>query len=124
MKLSWNIWRSRPKLCGKKGENTVIELTYEEKVELSYLRLKGFRYLVRNEIGSVVVFVNKPHRDKETNYLPFGKDRSGYDMWIETRTPLSFEELKRCQNVELGKYTFVSWKDEPMCIDDLITAQS
>lgn len=45
-------------------------LTYAEEIELRYLFLKGFTYLVRNEIGSINVFVNKPHRDKETNYIP------------------------------------------------------
>jgi hypothetical protein len=97
-----------------------MELTYAEHTELSYLRLKGFKYLTRNEIGSVNVFVNKPHRDKETNYIPFGKTRGGYDFWIETKTPISVEEQRRCRGVELGKYTFISWKDEPMLIDDLI----
>lgn len=100
----------------------MIELTYSEKIELSYLRLKGFKYLTRNEIGSVNVFVNKPHRDKETNYFPFGKDRSGYDYWIETKTPISFEEQRRTKSVELGRYEFIQWKDEPMLIDNLITA--
>jgi hypothetical protein len=97
-----------------------MELTYNEHIELSYLRLKGFRYLVRNEIGSVEVFVNKPHRDKEVNYYPNGKDRGGYDMWIETKTPISTEEQRRCRHIELGEYSFITWKDEPMLIEDLI----
>ncbi|MFE7817827.1 hypothetical protein ACFU1R_06435 [Priestia megaterium] len=99
-----------------------MELTYKEKIELSYLRLKGFSYLVRNEIGSVNVFVNKPHRDKETNYVPFGKERGGYDFWIETKTPISWEEQRRNRGVELGKYSFIKWEDEPMLIDNLIGA--
>lgn len=97
-----------------------MELTYNEKIELSYLSLKGFKYLVRNEIGSVNVFANKPHRDKETNYKPFGKTRGGYDCWIETKTPISLEEQRRCKSVELGKYEFITWQDEPMLIDYLI----
>lgn len=97
-----------------------MKLTHNEKIELSYLRLKGFRYLVRNEIGSVKVFVNKPHRDKEINYIPYGKTRGGYDHWIETKTPISIEEQRRCRDVELGHYSFIKWEDEPMTIDDLI----
>lgn len=97
-----------------------MTLSYEEKVELSYLRLKGFKYLVRNEIGSVKVFVHKPHRDKEVNYYPHGKDRGGYDHWIETKTPISFEEQRRTKGTELGEYQFIQWTDEPMLIDDLI----
>lgn len=97
------------------------ELTHAERIELSYLQLKGFRYLVRNEMGSVKVFVNKPHRDKETNYLPLGKNRGGYDTWIETKTPLSVEEQSRSKHVELGTYDFIQWADEPMRIEDLLT---
>ena len=95
-------------------------LNYEEEIELSYVWLKGFKYLVRNEIGSVAVFVNKPHRDKEVNYYPHGKDRGGYDMWIESKTPLLIEEQRRSKNLKLGEYTFIQWKDEPMLIDILI----
>lgn len=43
--------------------NNQVKLTDAEKIELSYLHLKGFRYLVRNEIGSVKVFVNKGSSD-------------------------------------------------------------
>lgn len=94
-------------------------LTYAEEIELRYLFLKGFTYLVRNEIGSVNVFVNKPHRDKETNYIPHGKTRGGYDFWIETKTPISMEEQRRCRAVELGEYKFVTWKSEPILISNL-----
>lgn len=97
-----------------------MELTNKEKIELSYLRLKGFKYLVRNEIGSVIVFKNKPHRDKEVNYFPYGKDRGGYDMWIETKTPISVDEQRRRRGVDLGEYKFITWKDEPILIDSLI----
>lgn len=100
-----------------------MELTYAEETELRYLSLKGFKYLVRNQIGSVNVFVNKPHRDKETNYEPYGKTRGGYDFWIETKTPISLEEQNRCRGVELGKYNFVTWDSEPMLITDLISTK-
>lgn len=97
------------------------ELTHAERIELSYLQLKGFQYLVRNEIGSVEVFVNRPHRDKETNYTPFGRSRGGYNIWIETKTPIPLEEQLRCKHVELGNYDFIQWTDEPMRIDDILT---
>lgn len=97
-----------------------MELTHAEKVELQYLFLKGFKWLVRNEIGNVKVYKIKPHRDKETNYTPFGKTRGGYDHWIETKTPLSVEEMRRTTDVELGRYEFITWQDEPMEIESLI----
>lgn len=97
-----------------------MKLGYKEKVELECLSLKGFKWLVRNEIGSVEVFKIKPHRDKEVNYIPFGKTRRGYDMWIETETPLSREEYLRRRHVEFDEYDFVKWSDEPMSIEELI----
>lgn len=97
-----------------------MKLTKSEFIELSYLRLRGFKWLVRHEKGNVSVYVNKPHRDKETNYYPFGRTRGGYDKWIETKTPLSIEEQRRTCYTELGEYNFIKWEDEPMCIDDLI----
>ena len=100
-----------------------LELTHEEFIELSYWYIKGFRWLVRNEIGSVEMFVNKPQRDKEANYTPFGKTRGGYDCWIETKTPISIEEQRRCKNVELGKYEFITWHDEPLYFEELINGK-
>ncbi|MFK3936596.1 hypothetical protein ACI2JA_03650 [Alkalihalobacillus sp. NPDC078783] len=97
-----------------------MDLQHTEFIELSYFYIKGFRYLVRNEMGTVKVFVNKPHRDIETNYTPYGKTRGGYDTWIETATPLSIEEQSRNKSVELGKYNFIQWEDEPTLIEELI----
>lgn len=93
-----------------------MELTYKERIELSYLKLKGFIYIVRNEIGSVEVFVNKPCRDKVTN----GKCNSGYDTWVEHNYPMTIEEMKRRSYTELGEYQFITWESEPMLISDLI----
>lgn len=104
----------------KSIEEIKLELTHGEFIELSYWYIKGFRWLVRNEIGSVKLFVNKPHRDKETNYIPFGKTRGGYDIWIETKTPISIEEQRRRKDIELGSYSFIKWEDEPLYIEDLI----
>lgn len=98
----------------------MVKLTYKEEIELRYLQLKGFKYLVKNENGSVEVYVKKPHRDKEANYIPYGKTRGGYDCWIETKTPISIEEHRRVRGVELGTYSFIRWEDEPMLIDELI----
>ncbi|MBA4293803.1 hypothetical protein C0431_12645 [bacterium] len=97
-----------------------ITLTKNERIELSYLLMLGFKWLVRHEIGSVEVYKIKPHRDKEVNYYPFGKDRGGYNTWIETATPLTLEELSRCKNTSYGKYQFIQWKDEPMDIEALL----
>ena len=88
-------------------------LTYEEDIELRYLLLKGFKYLVRNEIGSVEVFVNKPIRDKETN----GRTTSGYDTWVERAYPMTHEEMDRRRKTELGAYDFIDWKTEPILIE-------
>ena len=101
-------------------ENKNVVLEPVEQVELSYLWLKGFRWLARNEIGTVVAYKGKPHRDKETNYEPYGRTRGGYDFWIETKTPLSAEARLRVRHTDFGKYEFLTWEDEPMFISGLI----
>lgn len=91
-----------------------MKLTYEEEVELRYLALKGFRYLVRNEIGSTEVFKKKPHREKSPG--------SGYDTWCERAYPMTPEEIRNRRYTELGKYSFVTWESEPILIEDLLNA--
>jgi len=100
------------------NENTVapIELSHAERIELSYLQLKGFTYLVRNEIGSVEVFINKPHRNKVTN----GSTHGGLDVWVERAFPMSQEEMFRRRETSLGKYEFIRWSSEPMSIAKLL----
>lgn len=83
-----------------------------EIIELMYLNLKGFKYIVRNEIGSVEVFVNKPHRKISTT--------AAYSTWVERDYPMTHEEMKRRRDVELGEYDFITWNDEPILISDLI----
>jgi hypothetical protein len=81
-----------------------------EITELMWLHLNGFNYIVRNQIGSVEVFVNKPHR----NYGP------GYATWVERGYPMTPEEMKRRQKVKLGEYDFIEWNTEPVLISGLI----
>lgn len=81
-----------------------------EIIELMWLKLNGFNYIVRNQIGSVNAFVNKPHRN-------FGL---GYATWVENEYPMTREEMKRRKNIELGKYDFIEWDNEPILISALI----
>src|SRR5690606_31162292 len=103
-------------------ENAIASpaLTRAGQIELSSWRIQGLKSLVRSEIRSVAVFANKPQRDKENNYTPFGKERGGYDFWIETATPISVDEQRRSKDIGLGKYNFLKWENEPMLIDELI----
>lgn len=82
-----------------------------EIIELMYLNAKGFNYLVRNEIGSVEVFKNKPHK----NY-----NSPGYITWVERGYPMTIEEIKGRQQVTLGKYTFVKFEDNPILLSDIV----
>lgn len=91
------------------------ELTYKEKIELAYLQLEGFIYLVRNEIGSAEVFVKEPKRKKTPG--------SGYSIWVERDYPITNEEMRRRKNTKLGKYAFLTWDSEPVLISDLIGAK-
>jgi len=90
-----------------------MKLTYKEEIELKYLLLKGFNCIVRNEIGSVEVFANKPHRN----------NGHGYSTWVENKYPMTCEEMSRRRHTELGEYNFISWSDEPILISDLIRNQ-
>jgi len=92
-----------------------MKLTYKEEIKLKYLLLKGFNCIVRNEIGSVEVFINKPHRDKG-----FG---SSYKTWVENKYPMTCEEMSRRRHTELGEYNFINWSDEPVLISELIRNQ-
>lgn len=68
-----------------------------EIIELMWLDICGFNYIVRNENGSVEVFKNKPHREHSC----------GYDTWVENKYPLTNDEIKRRKYTELGDYNFV-----------------
>jgi len=103
----------------KHKNSTKVELTCAEKYELSCVRLNGFRYLVRNEIGTVEAFVNKPSRHRKRYYFQLIKKKKKYSFWIESKFPIS-EEKQRRIILEFGQYNFLSWEDEPVLIDDLL----
>lgn len=83
-----------------------------EIIELMWLDICGFNYIVRNENGSVEVFKNKPHRNHS-----YG---CGYDTWVENKYPMTGDEMKRRKNTELGDYDFIHWIDEPILISNVI----
>lgn len=81
-----------------------------EFIELKYLNLFGFKYIVRNEIGSVEVFKNIPHRN-------FGH---GYATWVERAYPMTPDEIKNRKKVCLSNYDFIKFEDEPLLIEDIL----
>ncbi|WP_078392035.1 hypothetical protein [Shouchella patagoniensis] len=89
-------------------------LNYEEEIELRYFQLSGFKWLVRNEIGSSEAFKKKPVRNKGT----------GYSTWVERAYPMTQEEMRRRQATKYGQYTFLTWDDEPIEINSLLDGKS
>lgn len=71
---------------------------------LKYVGYLGFKYIGRNEIGTVWFFKELPVRDKETN-----GDRGGYDTWIIGKYPIQDHSLYA--NPQIGKYDFVQWSN-------------
>jgi len=94
------------------GERSVggieMKLSYEEKIELQYLYLKGYRYLSKNENGTATVHKRKPK---------WHKWRNTYGHW-NVEYPITDFSLDR--KTELSNYDFLSHEDEPLLIEDLI----
>lgn len=77
--------------------------------ELSLAFVDGFKWIARNEIGSVTLFKKKPARRREViNDLG-----SGYDSWvIEGNFPIhNHDEYKE---TEYGEYSSLTWDDSPI----------
>lgn len=92
-----------------------VNLTQTERDELKSVYSKGFRYLVRNEIGSVEVFTNEPIRTKERRFT--------LDIWVEKEDPypiITPEKMKCRKFLKAGEYKFVQWETDPILIIDLI----
>lgn len=83
-------------------------LTALEEIELKYLQAKGFKYIARHHIGSLEAFKEKPVR----NYGP------GHPTWVIGSYPIQNHTLYH--ELELDKYEFIKWEDEPMEIDKLL----
>ena len=99
----------------KKGEMKMITLSNTEKKELTKLYSEGFRYLVRNQVGTVEVFVKEPTRTRD--------NRLTFDIWVEKENPypiITPEKMKRRKSVDSKRYTFVKWESEPVLIEELI----
>lgn len=89
-------------------------LTRREKIELEYLFELGYRYIARNEIGTINVFKEMPVRDKVVN----GSTHGGYDTWVIGKYPI--KDPSKYHDLNLGKYEFIKWSDEPIAIGELI----
>lgn len=90
-----------------------MELKENEKIELEYMYLLGFRYIARHEIGSVCLFKEKPVRDKEVN-----GNRGGYDTWVIGKYPIKDHSLYG--EINLGTYDFITWENGVFSIAELL----
>lgn len=91
-----------------------MKLTDKEFTELKFLNYLGFKYIARNEIGSIYVFKEKPVRNKETN----GRTNSGYDTWVIGSYPIKDHDLYG--EIKLGKYDFITWDNGVWEIENIL----
>ena len=80
----------------------MITLTDNEILELTYMQKLGYKYIARDDNYECFVYAyfNKPFRNDN-------------NTWIDKTT-----DYICCK---LGKYNFLSWNDEPMSIDKLLS---
>lgn len=89
-----------------------INLTEKELIELKYEYMRGYKYIARNEIGSVSIYKKKPIRHRRPG-------SSCYAHWIiEDNFPIKKHD--EYGYTHYGKYDFITWEDEPMLIENII----
>lgn len=93
-----------------------MELTVKERIELSYFYFEGFRWIVRNEIGSTVVFKKKPVRHNSVRKNIGG----GYDHWIN-QDNFPIKNWGMSHGLSKGNYSLIAWEDEPIEIFELLS---
>ena len=85
-----------------------FKLTENERTELLYMKMRGFVYITKNEIGSTTV-----HKKEPTFY----KRGNAYGHW-------NFELPIRDHNIQddmkYGHYSFLKFDDKPHLIEDLL----
>lgn len=91
-------------------------LTDKEYVELKCAYYSDFKYIARNEIGSLYFFKEKPVRDKEAN----GRKYGGYDTWVIGEYPI--KDFSLLGDVKLGKYEFITWENGVWKITDILNS--
>ena len=84
-------------------------LTKNEEIELKYLQVKGFKWIVRLENGRLEAYKEKPNRDKRG---------ACYGTWVIGEYPI--KDFSLFTDLELGEYKFLKWEDEPMDINKIL----
>ena len=87
----------------------------EDKIEMMYMYELGYKYVARNEIGSVNFFKKKPSRRKSV----FKDDIHGYDTWI-IKGNFPITKRDEYKSSKIGTYEWLQWKNKPVKIIDII----
>lgn len=83
-------------------------LTENERTELMYMKMRGFVYVTKNEIGSTTV-----HKKTPTYY----KRGNAYGHW-NIELPIRDHTLQ--DGLKFGNYSFLKFDDEPHLIADIL----
>ena len=94
----------------------LIELNEKEVTELKYMNYLGFKYIARNEIGTVWLFKEEPVRDKIANNIT----ASHYDTWVIGKYPIKNHNLYG--HVKIGKYDCITWDNGVWDIEEILNS--
>lgn len=94
----------------------LIKLNDKEITELKYMNYLGFKYIARHEIGRVVLFKEKPVRNKIANNIT----ASHYDTWVIGKYPK--KDLRLYGEVRIGKYDCITWENGVWDIKEILNS--
>ena len=93
-----------------------------KKHDISSSKIEDTKEVDDIQEGNVTVFKTLFWWERKLARIISDNFKVDINTWIETSTPLSVEEQRRRRGTELGKYNFITWKDEPMSIEELINS--
>jgi hypothetical protein len=88
--------------------SSAIVLTENERTELLYMKMRGFQFITKNEIGSSTV-----HKKLPTFY----KRGNSYGHW---NYELPIKDHRIQHDLSYGHYDFLKFDEEPKRIEDLL----
>ena len=91
-----------------------MELTYEEKIELQYLFLKGYKYISKSEFLDGDIRVHKAYPTYDTRMNP-----SCYHQWKTDMGSIGSINPFADFSCNVGAYSFMEIEN-PLMIEDLI----
>lgn len=96
----------------KEESTSRISLTENERIELLYMKMRGFVYVTKNEIGSTTVHKKLP---------TYHKRGGAYGHW-NFELPIRDHSIQ--DSLKYGHYSFLKFDDQPHLITDILEAST